>query len=196
MKWVDTEKNAYLRRENDYVCVPAKYKSRGVGCGNFETTEGLRTNSPAGDVDSHNIVSRWCAQAHVSTHSCDFTNGYFQGKEIDRILLYRIPPESIPEEGKAGGEMLASRVPVYGTKDARRGLRDKRCRSRIVASIEEHVQTVQIVTESNSADSVHASRRLSRIIAVMSSNVDDLLYGNLSEGAEAMNSVVQQFLVG
>ena len=36
----------------------------------------------------------------------------------------------------------------------------------------------------------------SRIIAVMSSNVDDLLYGYLPEGAEAMNYVLQQFLVG
>ena len=33
-----------------------------------------RTDSPAGDVDSHNIVCSWCAQAHVSTHACDFTN--------------------------------------------------------------------------------------------------------------------------
>ena len=30
----------------------------------------------------------------------------------------------------------------------------------------------------------------------MSSNVDDLLYGSLPEGAEAMNSLLQQFLVG
>ena len=30
----------------------------------------------------------------------------------------------------------------------------------------------------------------------MSSNVDDLLFGFLTEGAEAMNSVLQQFLVG
>ena len=36
----------------------------------------------------------------------------------------------------------------------------------------------------------------SRIIAVMSSNVDDLLYGYLPEGDEVMNSVLQQFLVG
>ena len=122
MKWVDTDKNAYLRRDNDYVSVPAKYKSRLVGCGNFETTEGLRTDSPAGDVDSHNIVRSWCAQAHVSIHACDFTNGYFQRQEIDRILLYRILAEGIPEEGIASGEFLASRVPVYSAKDAGRGL--------------------------------------------------------------------------
>ena len=30
----------------------------------------------------------------------------------------------------------------------------------------------------------------------MSSNVDDLLYGNLPEGAEATNTVLQQILVG
>ena len=56
MKWVDTDKKACLRRDNDNVSVPAMYKSPLVGCGNFETTERLRTDSPAVDVDSHNIV--------------------------------------------------------------------------------------------------------------------------------------------
>ena len=83
---------------------PAKYTSRLVGCGNFETTEGLRTDSPAGDVDSHNIVCSWCAQAHVSIHACDFTNGYFQGQEIDGILMYRIPAEGIPDDEMCGRE--------------------------------------------------------------------------------------------
>ena len=92
-QWIEVDKNAHLRRDNDYVSVPAKYKGRLVGCGNFETTEGLRTDAPAGNVDSHNIVRSWCAQAHVSIHACDFTNGFFQGQEIDRILLYRIPTE-------------------------------------------------------------------------------------------------------
>ena len=111
-----------LRRDNDYVSVPAKYKSRLVGCGNFKTTEGRRTDSPAGEVDSHTVVCSWCAQALVSTHPCDFTNGYFQGQEIDRISLHRIPAEGIPEEGIAGREIWASRVPVCGTKEAGRGL--------------------------------------------------------------------------
>ena len=31
MKWVDTDENAHLRRDNDYVSAPAKYKSRLVG---------------------------------------------------------------------------------------------------------------------------------------------------------------------
>ena len=122
MKWVDTDKNSCLRRDGDYFSVPAKYKSRWVGCGNCETTEGRRTDFPAGDVDSHKIVCSWCAQAHVTIHSFDFANGYFQRQETDRILLYRIPAEGIPEEGIAGGKIWASRVPAYGTEGAGRGL--------------------------------------------------------------------------
>ena len=111
MKWVDTDKTRiYEETTIMYLFLES------------ETTEGLRTDSPAGDVDSNNIVCSWCAQAHVPIHACDFTNGYFQGQEIDRSLLYRIPAEGIPEEGIAGGAILASRVPIYGTKDAGRGL--------------------------------------------------------------------------
>ena len=104
----------------DDVFVPGKYKSRLVGCVNFETTEELRTDSTAVDVDSHNHVCSWCAQAHVSFHACDFTNGYFQRHEIDRILLYRIPAEGIPGEGIARGATLASHVPICGAKDTGR----------------------------------------------------------------------------
>ena len=69
-------------------------------------------------------------------------------------------------------------------------LRYKRCRTRIVASIEEHVQTVHIFIEPNSADSVHASRRGIKNHCCDVSTVDNLLYSNLPEGAEAMNSVL------
>ena len=91
---VERDKNAHLRGDNAYVCVPAEHKGRLVGYGDFETTEGLRADLLAGSVDSH-----------VSIHSCDFTNGYFQGQEIDRILLYRIP-----KEGVTGGAIF---VRVY-----------------------------------------------------------------------------------
>ena len=152
-------RNAYLRRDNDHVSVPARSKSRLVGCGNFETTEGFRTDSPAGG-----------AQAHVSIYSCDFTNGYFQGQGIDRILMY------------------------FGLTCSR--LRYNKCRTRIVASSEEHVQTVQVSLNPILPTLFTLRDDESRIIAVMSSNVDDLLYGYLPEGAEAMNAVLQQFLVG
>ena len=67
MQWIEVDKHAHLRRDSNYASVLAKKKSRMVRFGNLETTEG-RTDSPAGDVDSHNIVCSWCAQADVSIH--------------------------------------------------------------------------------------------------------------------------------
>ena len=66
MKWVDTDKNASLRRDNDCGSVLAKYMSRLVSCSNFETTEGLRTDSPAGDVDSQkNCLQLVCTSSRL-----------------------------------------------------------------------------------------------------------------------------------
>ena len=107
--------------------------------------------------------------AHRPTSPFNFTNGYF-----DRILLYRIPAESIPEEGIAGG-------------DAGRGLwlRLKNTCKQFKFSLNQILPTLFTLRGNES-----------RIIAVMSSNADDLLHGYLPEEAEAMNSVLQQFLVG
>ena len=59
-----------------------------------------------------------------------------------------------------------------------------------MASIEEHVHAVQFFLESNSAYSVHALKRGIKNHC----RDDDLLYGSLPEGAEAMTSVLQQIL--
>ena len=53
--------------------------------------------------------------------SADISSAYLQGKEVDRIILYRIPKGGIPEEGVADGAVIAARVPIYGTKGAGRG---------------------------------------------------------------------------
>ena len=102
-------------------------------------------------------------------------------------MLYRIPAGGIPEEGIASGEILASRVPVYGTKNAGRGfwLRLENTCKQFKFSLNQILPTLFTLPNDES-----------RIIAVMSSNADDFLYGYLSERAEVMNSVLQQLLVG
>ena len=116
-QWIDTAENTHLRGGNDYVHVFAKHKGRTTSHADLETTEGLCADPPAGNEDSHNVVHSWCAQVHVSIHSCDFTNGYFQGREIGQISLYHIP------KGEATcGAILASRLSIHGTKGARAGV--------------------------------------------------------------------------
>ena len=100
MQWIEVDENAHLRRDSDYVSVLVQ--SIRVDWLDAETSKRRKDFaqiSPAGDVDSHNFVCSWCAQAHVSIHSCDFTNGYFRGQEIDLILLHRIPAGGIPGGG-------------------------------------------------------------------------------------------------
>ena len=67
----------------------------------------------------------------------------------------------------------------------------------IVTSIEEHVQTIQFFRGSNFDQNLPHLFTLrneeSKIIVLMSSSVDDLLYDDLLQGAEVMKSVSQQF---
>ena len=116
MQWIEVDKKAHARR--DGVDVEPELKSRLVGCGNYEETDGLRTDSPTADVDAHNLCFSWCASNHVKIKSADITSAYLQGKPVDRIILYRIPRGGIPEEGVKEGDIIAARVPIYGTKDA------------------------------------------------------------------------------
>ena len=64
-------------------------------------------------MDSPNIGCSWCAEAHVSIHSCVFYEQKLSRARIDRTKLCRILVEGIPEEGVAGGETFASRGLVY-----------------------------------------------------------------------------------
>ena len=94
---------------------------------NYEETDGLRTDSPAGDVDAHNIVFSWCAAHKVRIKSADISNTSLHGKEVDRIILYKIPKGGIPERDIPEGTVLAARVPIYGRR------MDTRCRKRFLA---------------------------------------------------------------
>ncbi len=181
MQWIEVDKNAHKRRDNKSI--PPELKSRLVGCGNFENTEGLRTDSPTADVDSHNLVFSWCASNRVTIKSADITSAYLQGKENDRVILYRIPKGGIPEEGV---EELAARVPVYGTKDAGRGFW-----LRLSEVVQEHGYTLNKILPTMFVFRDKAEK----IVAVMSSNVDDLLYCNLPGFAEPMEKILELFSV-
>ena len=131
MQWIETDKNAHKRRDDKHI--KPELKSRLVGCGNFEDSDGLRTDSPTADVDAHNLIFSWCASHKVRIRSADISSAYLQGKQNDRIILYRIPGGGIPGEGVEEGSVIAARVPIYGTKDAGRGfwLRLSRYRPRL-----------------------------------------------------------------
>ena len=183
MQWIETDKNAHKRRSDIHVL--PELKSRLVGCGNFEDTDGLRTDSPTGDVDAHNLVFSWCASHKVKIKSADISSAYLQGKQNDRVILYRIPRGGIPEEGIEEGSVLAARVPIYGTKDAGRGFW---LRLKEVAIDNGYILNKILPT-------MFSLRVHGKIVGVMSSNVDDLLYGSLPGHEQAMNDLLDTFSV-
>ena len=85
MQWIETDKNAHKRRSNKKI--PPLLKSRMVGCGNFEDTERLRTDSSTADVEAHKLVFSFCAAKKVKVRVGDVQNAYLQGQEVDPIIL-------------------------------------------------------------------------------------------------------------
>ena len=110
---------------------------------------------------------------------------YLQGKENDRIILYRIPKGGIPEEGVEEGAVLAARVPIYGTKDAGRGWWLQLKEAAVEAGY----------TLNNILPTMFTLRVDNKIVAVMSSNVDDLLYGSNTEHEKPMEELLDRFAV-
>ena len=187
LQWIDTDKNEHTR-ESDRKAGKKhdiEHKSRMVVCGQLERCDGLRTDSPTGDVDAHNLVFSWCASNKVHVKSADISSAYLQGKQNDRVILYRIPKGGIPEEGVQEGDVIAARVPIYGTKDAGRGfwLRLKEVVTDKGYNLNRILPTMFTMIDN------------SKIVGVMSSNVDDLLYGSLPGYEKAMDEILDTFSV-
>lgn len=108
-------------RSKDYDAVPPLSKSRFVRCGNFEDTDGLKTDGPVVDVDAHNLVASWCASSRTTLRPDDIANMRLQGRPVDRVILCKMPRGGIPEEVIPDGAVLAARVTIYGARDAERG---------------------------------------------------------------------------
>eukprot|EP00435_Cladocopium_sp_Y103_P052029 s2760_g16.t1 len=111
-KWVDTEKAEHKKGSPDYAPI---WKSRLVSCGNFEITEGLRSDSPTADIDLHFLIAVWASCHGVRLHSADVTNAYFQARPLDRVLLMSQPRGGLPgvdpgSDGDCAAVRLASHV--------------------------------------------------------------------------------------
>ena len=53
--------------------------------------------------------------------TADISNAYFQGEQLDWVLLLKPPSSGIPDEDYADVEtLILARVPIYGTADVGR----------------------------------------------------------------------------
>ena len=183
-KWVDVDKNQFLKGRTDQEYVP-KFKSRLVSCGNFEVSEGLRSDSPTADTEAHNILCCCAAIQGAQLHSADVASAYFQGRPLDRVLIMRQPRGGLP--GVDPEVFFLVRVPVYGLTDSGRGfwLRlDGDARSSGLKQSKFYPGLYFLPGTDKDC------------VALMATHVDDILYAYIPEGKSVIDSFLEKFNLG
>ena len=152
-----------------------------------ETTEGLRTDSAAGYVESHNMFFAVGVRRLVLpfTRAISRTDTFKDEDSIEFCcIVFQL--KVFKKE-----ELQAERFGHHVYPSMVHRMQDEYC-----ASIEEHGANSSIFPNQFLPTLFTLRNEEFKIIAVMSSSVDDSLCGLLQEGAEGMNSVLSHFLVG
>ena len=181
-KGVHVDKNEFKKHAPDYQ---PKWKSRLVSRGNFEQTEGIRSDSPTGDSDLHMIITAWASVVGTKLHSADVSNAYFQSEPLDRVLLLRQPRGGLPQVDPNAA--LLVRVPVYGLTDSGRSFW-----LRLSSDAKKAGLTPSIIYPAF----FYKLDEENRCIAMLTTHVDDLLYSYLPEAKEVMDSLLGSYELG
>ena len=182
MKWVDTVKNIHEQHKPDFV---PDWKSRLVGCGNFEDAAGVRTDAPTSDLETHSIVAAFaaCIGAPIQSSS-DIKNAYFQALPIDRIVIMRQPAGGLP--GVDPEACLLVRVPVYGLCDSGRGFWKK---------VDKDATEVGL-RASRIFPAFYFHCTDGRVDLVLTTHVDDFLWACAETGQAVIQQLLDRFEVG
>ena len=180
-KWVDTIKNTHEKHKPDYV---PEFKSRLVSCGNFEDAEGLRTDAPTSDIETHALVAVFAACHGVPLFSSDIKNAYFQAMPIDRIVIMRQPQGGLP--GVDPDAFLLIRVPVYGRCDSGRGFWKK---------VDHDAKEVGLLS-SRIFPAFYFHIENGVVDVVLTTHVDDFLWACTESGHAIVDRLLTRFGVG
>lgn len=197
-RWLDKDLNEHKRRKcsdnKKKKKIPLDLKSRLVGRGDFENLDGVRTDSPTQDCSGHLLLCSYAASNDLKVKTADISNAYFQGRELDRLILPD-PPKDGPlllESGKPdpefedGATKMVARVPIYGTPDAGRFFwKQMERRASSLSSNENEIARATFVCRNESGE----------IVAMLGTHVDDLLWTATKEGETVVRSILDKFNV-
>ena len=179
------DKNEHLKGRKDYV---PKMKSRLVSCGNYEKgKEGLRSDSPTSDLETHHIVASWAAPKRAMLRSADVTSAYFQALPLDRVLLMRQPKGGLHNVDPEA--LLLVRVPIYGLSDSGRGF---------WLRLDREAKAVGFKA-SNIFPSFYFfpdPKEAGECLALITTHVDDLLIAQTEKGKAAVERLLNKFEMG
>ena len=57
----------------------------------------MRKDSPTAEIEAHNLLFSFAAATKLILRTADISNAYFQGEELDRLLLLKPPRGGVPQ---------------------------------------------------------------------------------------------------
>ena len=118
-QWIEVDKNEALRASGKTV--EPKMKSRLVARGDLSALFN-RSDSPTADREAVFLAISLATSRRLKIRSGDLGHVYLQGEKLSRPLLLRQPKGGLPDDSIKFDDMMLARVPIYGTRDAGRGL--------------------------------------------------------------------------
>ena len=182
-QWIERDKNEFKRTEETPDIEP-EMKSRLVARGDLSKIWS-RSDSPTADKESVFLVLSFAASRRLMINSGDLDHGYFQGEKLAKPLVLRQPAGGLPDDVQPDDRMLAF-VPIYGTKDAGRGLW-RRIR-KVFISVGLRENFVMSALYSYSKDGV--------AMVLVATHVDDVLWACDPEASDVMKAVTTELAFG
>ena len=152
--------------------------------GNFEDAEGVRTDAPTSDIETHALVAVFAACHGVPLFSSGIKNAYFQAMPIDRIVIVRQPQGGLP--GVDREAFLPVRVPVYGLCDSGRGFWKK---------VDHDAKEVGLLS-SRIFPAFYFHIEVGAVDVVLTTRIDDFLWACTESGHAVVDRLLTRFEVG
>ena len=162
-QWIERDKNEF-KRVTDEKILP-DMKSRLVARGDLSKIW-TRSDSPTADKEALFIVFSFSASRRLRLKSGDLDHGYFQGERLSKPLILRQPDGGLPDPSIKHDDRMLCFVPIYGTRDAGRGLWRR---------IRNVLMTVGF-TENLVMPALYSYSKDSIVLVLLASHVDDILW--------------------
>ena len=124
----------------------------------------------------------YAAGTQCRLKSADITSAYFQGKELDRLMLLQPPPDGL--EGVEDGGALVCIMPVYGTRDAGRGIWEKLRQKILEKGFQESRITKALF---------YLRDEQGNLVGWLGTHVDDLLWAVHSDHEHIVDDLLKEF---
>ena len=122
----------------------------------------------------------------LQIESGDLDHGYLQGEKLSKPLVLRQPTGGFPDKGIKSDDRMFAFVPIYGTRDAGRGL-------------SRHIRKVLVgdgFTENFIMSALYSYSRCGVVLILFAAHVDDIIWACDPEVDKVMTSVMKLLAFG